>query len=212
MFNLLLTINWYDKLVASLPNGKLFSWRAVFDAIPSILEKLPTTLILTLGGSIFGLVLALLFAIVKLNRVKILYPIQAFFVSFLRGTPILVQLMLTYYGIPLLLKALNQKMGTDFNINAIPASVFAITAFAFNEAAYTSETIRAAIQSVNSGEIEAALGGSAYRYFERFLSVAIIYWGVSIIIEQVGRLIEKKMEIASPDHIVKDQAVEGGVR
>ena len=260
MFNLLLTINWYDKLVASLPNGKLFSWRAVFDAIPSILEKLPTTLILTLGGSIFGLVLALLFAIVKLNRVKILYPIQAFFVSFLRGTPILVQLMLTYYGIPLLLKALNQKMGTDFNI-------FAITAFAFNEAAYTSETIRAAIQSVNSGEIEAAkslgmttaqvyrrviipnaavvatptlintligltkgtslafnagivemfaqaqiLGGSDYRYFERFISVAIIYWGVSIIIEQVGRLIEKKMEIVSPDHIVKDQAVEGGVR
>lgn len=276
MFNLLLMINWYDKLVASLPNGKLFSWRAVFDAIPSILEKLPTTLILTLGGSIFGLVLALLFAIVKLNRVKILYPIQAFFilypiqaffVSFLRGTPILVQLMLTYYGIPLLLKALNQKMGTDFNINAIPASVFAITAFAFNEAAYTSETIRAAIQSVNSGEIEAAkslgmttaqvyrrviipnaavvatptlintligltkgtslafnagivemfaqaqiLGGSDYRYFERFISVAIIYWGVSIIIEQVGRLIEKKMEIVSPDHIVKDQAVEGGVR
>ena len=45
MFNLLLMINWYDKLVASLPNGKLFSWRAVFDAIPSILEKLPTTLI-----------------------------------------------------------------------------------------------------------------------------------------------------------------------
>ena len=79
MFNLLLMINWYDKLVASLPNGKLFSWRAVFDAIPSILEKLPTTLILTLGGSIFGLVLALLFAIVKLNRVTILYPIQAFF-------------------------------------------------------------------------------------------------------------------------------------
>ena len=174
---------------------------------------------------------------------------------------------MTYYGIPLLLKALNQKMGTDFNINAIPASVFAITAFAFNEAAYTSETIRAAIQSVNSGEIEAAkslgmttaqvyrrviipnaavvatptlintligltkgtslafnagivemfaqaqiLGGSDYRYFERFISVAIIYWGVSIIIEQVGRLIEKKMEIVSPDHIVKDQAVEGGVR
>ncbi|WP_256866707.1 ABC transporter permease subunit, partial [Streptococcus pluranimalium] len=99
---------------------------------------------------------ALLFAVIKINRVKVIYPIQAFFVSFLRGTPILVQLMLSYYGIPLLLKAINQKTGLDMNINAIPASVFAITAFAFNEAAYASETIRAAIQSVNSGEIEAA--------------------------------------------------------
>ncbi len=262
-----LSTGWYDNFVALFPEGKLFSWRSVFDAIPSILEKLPTTLLLTLGGSIFGLILAMLFAIVKINRVKVLYPIQAAFVSFLRGTPILVQLMLTYYGIPLALKALNQKTGLELNINAIPASVFAITAFAFNEAAYTSETIRAAIQSVSAGEIEAAkslgmtnaqiyrrviipnaavvatptlintligltkgtslafnagivemfaqaqiLGGSDYRYFERFISVALVYWAVSIVIEQVGRLIEKKMEIASPANIVHDTAVEGGVR
>lgn len=262
-----LLTGWYDNFVALFPEGKLFSWRSVFDAIPSILEKLPTTLLLTLGGSVFGLILAMLFAIVKINRVKVLYPIQAAFVSFLRGTPILVQLMLTYYGIPLALKALNQKTGLELNINAIPASVFAITAFAFNEAAYTSETIRAAIQSVSTGEIEAAkslgmtnaqiyrrviipnaavvatptlintligltkgtslafnagivemfaqaqiLGGSDYRYFERFISVALVYWAVSIVIEQVGRLIEKKMEIASPANIVQDTAVEGGVR
>ncbi len=55
-------------------------------------------------------------------------------------------------------------------------------------------------------------GGSDYRYFERFISVALVYWAVSIVIEQVGRLIEKKMEIASPANIVQDTAVEGGVR
>ncbi|WP_330847439.1 ABC transporter permease subunit, partial [Streptococcus suis] len=94
--------------------------------------------------------------IVKINRVRFLYPVQAVFVSFLRGTPILVQLMLTYYGIPLVLRGLNQEYGLDWNINAIPAAVFAITAFAFNEAAYMSESIRAAIQAVSPGEIEAA--------------------------------------------------------
>ncbi|MCI5871577.1 MULTISPECIES: amino acid ABC transporter permease [Streptococcus] len=253
---LFLATGWYDKLLEKIPDGQLFSWRAVFDALPTIIEKLPTTLGLTLAGSLFGLLLALLFAIVKINKVKFLYPIQALFVSFLRGTPVLVQLMLTYYGIPLLLKAMRQKYGLDVNINAIPAEVFAITAFAFNEAAYTSETLRAAIQSVNPGEIEAArslgmtsqqvyrrviipnaavvatptlintligltkgtslafnagivemfaqaqiLGGSDYRYFERFISVAIVYWVVSIVIEQVGRLIEKKMEIKSPDRL-----------
>lgn len=257
--------SWYDQLVQQIPQGQLFSWRAVFDAIPSIIEHLPTTLGLTIAGAVFGLLLALLFAIVKINRTRVLYPIQAIFVSFLRGTPILVQLMLTYYGIPLLLKFLNQKYGFDWNINAIPASVFAITAFAFNEAAYTSETIRAAIQAVDSGEIEAArslgmtstqvykrviipnaaviatptlingligltkgtslafnagivemfaqaqiLGGADYRYFERYISVALVYWAVSILIEQMGRLIEKKMEIKSPDRLTNDFV--GGVR
>ncbi|MGT2960723.1 amino acid ABC transporter permease [Streptococcus caballi] len=256
---------WYDKLIAHIPKGRLFSWHAVFDAIPSILQHLPTTLGLTVAGAFFGLILALLFAIVKINRVKILYPIQALFVSFLRGTPILVQLMLTYYGIPLFLKYLNQTYGFNWNINAIPASIFAITAFALNEAAYTSETIRAAIQSVNTGEIEAArslgmtsaqvyrrviipnaavvatptlintligltkgtslafnagivemfaqaqiLGGADYRYFERYISVALVYWAISIIIENVGRLIEKRMEINSPENITDEIA--GGVR
>lgn len=254
--NTLTTTGWYADFVKSLPDGQLFSWRAVFDAIPSILEQLPTTLGLTLGGAVFGLLLALLFAIVKINRTKVLYPIQSVMVSFLRGTPVLVQLMLSYYGIPLLLKALNQKYGLDWNINNIPAAVFAITAFAFNEAAYTSETIRAAIQAVNSGEIEAAkslgmtsrqiyrrviipnaavvatptlintvigltkgtslafnagivemfaqaqiLGGRDYRYFERFISVALIYWMVNIVIENLGRFLEKKMAIPAPDQV-----------
>ena len=226
---------------------------------------MPTTLGLTLAGAFFGLILALVFAIVKINRPKVLYPIQAVFVSFLRGTPILVQLMLTYYGIPLFLKFLKLKYGFDLNINAIPASVFAVTAFAFNEAAYTSETIRAAIQAVNVGEIEAArslgmtsfqvyrrviipnaaviatptlinsligltkgtslafnagivemfaqgqiLGGSDYRYFERYISVALVYWIISIIIEQIGRLIEKKMAIETPK--ISQDTITGDIR
>ena len=82
-----------------------------------------------------------------------------------------MQLMLTYYGIPLALKALNQQWGTGFNINAIPAAAFAIVAFAFNEAAYASETIRAAILSVNPGEIEAArsLGMTRAQVYRRVI-------------------------------------------
>ena len=260
-----LASDWYQNLMQYILDGKLFSWRSVFDGIPRIVQQLPTTLMLTIGGAIFGLMLALVFAIVKINRVKILYPLQASFVSFLKGTPILVQLMLTYYGIPLVLKALNQQWGTGLNINAIPAAAFAIVAFAFNEAAYASETIRAAILSVNPGEIEAArslgmtraqvyrrviipnaavvatptlinsligltkgtslafsagvvevfaqaqiLGGADYRYFERFISVALVYWVVNIGIESFGRFIEKKMAISAPDTVVTD--VKGDLR
>ena len=261
----ILASDWYQNLMQYIPDGKLFSWRSVFDGIPRIVQQLPTTLMLTVFGAFFGIMLALVFAIVKINRVRFLYPLQAFFVSFLKGTPILVQLMLPYYGIPLALKALNQQWGTSLNINAIPAATFAIVAFAFNEAAYASETLRAAILSVNPGEIEAArslgmtrgqvyrrviipnaavvatptlinsligltkgtslafsagvvevfaqaqiLGGADYRYFERFISVALVYWVVNIAIENLGRFIEKKMAIEAPDNTKTD--VKGDLR
>ena len=166
-----LASGWYEEFLKWIPEGEIFNLRVVFEAIPGILKELPNTILLTLAGAFFGLLLALLFAIVKINRVKILYPIQALFVSFLRGTPILVQLMLTYYGIPLLLKAINQQYGTTFNINDVPAHLFVIVAFAFNEAAYASETIRAAILSVDAGEIEAAksLGMTNAQVYRRII-------------------------------------------
>ena len=171
--------------------------------------------------------------------------------------------MLTYYGIPLILKAINQSYGTAFNINAIPAELFAIVALAFNEAAYASETIRAAILSVDPGEIEAArslgmttrqvyrriiipnaavvatptlinsligltkgtslafsasvveifaqariIGGSDLKYFERFITVSIVYWIVNILIEILGRHIERRLDIETPVAIdLPDQEV-----
>ncbi|MGC4441649.1 ABC transporter permease subunit, partial [Streptococcus suis] len=61
--------------------------------------------------------------------------------------------------------------GFNWNVNAIPAEVFAIAAFAFNEAAYTSETLRAAILAVNDGEIEAAksLGMTTAQIYPRVI-------------------------------------------
>ncbi len=72
------------------------------------------TILLALGGAFFGIIFAMIFALVKINRVRILYPIQAVFVSFLRGTPLLVQLMLTYYGIPLILKSDQSVLWNSF--------------------------------------------------------------------------------------------------
>ena len=259
----LLTANWYADFLKHVPDSKLFSLRAVLDAFPAVIGKLPVTILLALGGAFVGIIFAMIFALVKINRVRILYPIQAVFVSFLRGTPLLVQLMLTYYGIPLILKAINQSYGTAFNINAIPAELFAIVALAFNEAAYASETIRAAILSVDPGEIEAArslgmtnrqvyrriiipnaavvatptlinsligltkgtslafsasvveifaqariIGGSDLKYFERFITVSIVYWIVNILIEMLGRHIERRLDIETPVAIdLPDQEV-----
>ena len=94
-----LASDWYQSLMQLIPDGKLFSLRSVFDEF-KIVQQLPTTLMLTLGGALFGLLLALIFAIVKINRVKFYIPCRPFFVSFLKVLQP-SSTMLTYHGIPL---------------------------------------------------------------------------------------------------------------
>ena len=69
-----LTANWYADFLKHIPDSKLFSLRAVFDAFPSVIGKLPVTILLALGGAFFGIIFAMVFALVKINRVRILYP------------------------------------------------------------------------------------------------------------------------------------------
>jgi polar amino acid transport system permease protein len=148
---------------------KIFNLSAFGGAFLPIIKLIPTSLEMTVIAMVFGLALGLLLALVRINKIPVLNQIRAVFVSFIRGTPILVQLYLTYTGIPLILKAINMNYGTTFNVNTIPAMLFVIVAFALNEGAYNSETIRAAIQSVDRGQIEAAksLGMSNFQVFMR---------------------------------------------
>lgn len=67
----------------------------------------------------------------------------------------LVQLYLVYYGIPLIVRNIVDAVGSDFDINSIPAIVFAFIAFSLNSAAYMSETIRSSIEAVDKGQMEA---------------------------------------------------------
>ncbi|EFO00332.1 hypothetical protein SMSK597_1159 [Streptococcus mitis SK597] len=51
----ILASDWYQNLMQLIPDGKLFSLRSVFDGIPRIVQQLPTTIMLTIGGAFFGL-------------------------------------------------------------------------------------------------------------------------------------------------------------
>ncbi|MDR2601157.1 MAG: amino acid ABC transporter permease [Spirochaetaceae bacterium] len=134
----------------------LFDFSLVFTQIPAVLTALPVTLWLTVLAMIFGLAIALAVAVVKIAQVPVLSQFCSVYVSITRGTPIIVQLYLTYFGIPLILRYINYYHGTNFNVNAVPPMFFALTALALNQGAYCSETIRAAILSVDKGQIEAA--------------------------------------------------------
>jgi len=145
--------------------GKLFDISVVFSSIPKLLKYLPISLEITAVSMVLGLLFGLLLAIIRIKKIPVIDKIVAFFVSFIRGTPIIVQLYMTYYVIPMILKSINLQYGTDYSIKAIPDMLFVFITFAFNEAAYNSEIIRAALQSVQKGQIEAA-ESLGMRYFQ----------------------------------------------
>jgi len=234
--------------------GKLFDVKMVFTNIPQILVYLPVTMELAISAMAASLVLGLLLAIIKDKKIPVLTPIVNLFISIIRGTPVLVQLYVTYFGIPMVQKYIAMQNGTTYNASAVPPILYAFVALAVNQSAYNAETFRSALQSVDKGQIEAAtslgmsgwqiltritlpesfavalpnlgnafialikgtslafvcavvdmtaagkiIGGRTYRYFEVYVSLALIYWVITIVVEQIMKLIEKKMAI--PDEV-----------
>ena len=109
-----------------------------------LLPGLKVTVPLTIVSFALGLAIALVAALVQVANIRVLNRAARFYVWIFRGTPMLVQLYVVFYGLP--------KLGLI--LNAIPA---AITVFSLNTGAYASETIRAAIESVPKEQLEAGL-------------------------------------------------------
>ncbi len=110
---------------------------------PLLLAGVRFTVPLTLLSFAFGLALGLLVAVIRLFGPAPLAAIVRFYVWVFRGTPLLVQLFLIFYGLP----------SVGIVLDAFPA---ALIGFTLNIGAYTSETIRATISSVPKGQWEAA--------------------------------------------------------
>lgn len=135
--------------------AKLFDVQVVIDGVGELLPFLPLTLEIVFISAFFALLLGFVLALIKIHEVPVLKNLAAVYVSYMRGTPILVQLYITFYGIPLILEYCNISYGTDFSIDSVPNILFVILAFTLNEGAYASESIRAALLAVDKGQIEA---------------------------------------------------------
>ena len=107
-----------------------------------LLPGLTMTIPLTILSFTFGLILALLAALVQVAEIRVLKPIARFYIWVIRGTPLLVQLFVIFYGLPSL----------GIILDAFPSAVIV---FSVNTGAYAAETIRAAIESVPRGQLEA---------------------------------------------------------
>ena len=107
-----------------------------------LLPGLKLTLPLTALSFLFALLIAVVVALIQFADVKGLKQLARFYVWVIRGTPVLVQLFVVFYGLPSL----------GILLEPFPAAVIV---FSLNEGAYASETVRAALESVPRGQIEA---------------------------------------------------------
>lgn len=200
-----------------------------------LLKALPITLSVGVLAMIFGLFIGIVIGILRTFKIPILDYVLRGYISFFRGTPLMIQLFLFFYGLPQILPSFGL-------LNAFQASILIMS---INAGAYISETCRASIMSVDTLQRDAGFSiglspwqtmvyiqlpqalrvaipsfgntfigviqgtaltfmlglndlmgiakmraASNYRFLEVYLAVGIIYWMITIMINQVNRYLE----------------------
>jgi arginine/lysine/histidine transport system permease protein len=125
--------------------GMGLNFAQIVPSIPYILEGIWVTVKIVSVAAIIGFLLGVILSLFKIGKIKPLRWFADAYTSIFRGTPLILQLMIIYYGLP-------QVTGYD-----VPAFLAAVLAFGLNSGAYVSEVIRAGIDAIDKGQTEAAL-------------------------------------------------------
>ncbi len=220
----------------------------IWTAFVQLLGAIPTTLSITVVSVGVGFLIGTVTALLRLYRIPVLSQLASAYVTFIRGTPMLTHLLLIYFGLPVLIDGLAAQFGWSFRAVSIPMIGFAYISFSITAGAYMSEVVRAGIQAVDRGQLEAAqsvgmtsvqalrrivfpqalaaalpnlansvigmLHGSTlafavsvvdinakaqivastnWKFFEAYLAAALIFWGLTVLIERAAALIERRV-------------------
>ncbi|MBN8412792.1 amino acid ABC transporter permease [Halomonas denitrificans] len=135
-----------------------FDWSAALSSIPQLLTGIPYTLMISFGGLAIGFIIGIIFGLLRISRHAWLRIPAVAYIEIFRGTPVLVQVLFIFYGLPSLLGG---------PIDAITAGIAAI---AVNSGAYISEIVRGGVQSIERGQGEAGLSlGLSQRQTFRYI-------------------------------------------
>ena len=115
----------------------------VFKVLPLLLEGAAVTIKITALSVGFGFIIGMIVGVARLAKMSILKWLAMIYIDFIRGTPLLVQIFLIYFALPMI-------TGTR-----IDPFIAAITACSINSGAYIAEIFRAGIQSIDKGQVEA---------------------------------------------------------
>lgn len=221
----------------------------IWVAFKEIAKAIPLTLMLAIVPVVVGFFIGLAVALIREYKVKGLYPIANGYVSFFRGTPAILHIMLIYYGTPLIIDFIINSLNLPFQTNSIPILLFVLFALSLTAGSYLSEIIRSGITSVAKGQMEAAysmgmstfqamrrilfpqaldksipnltnisigflhlssiaflvsqkeltgtaniVASSNFKFLEAFIAAGLIYWGLSILMEGISYLIERRVK------------------
>lgn len=114
------------------------------DHFPSFMDAMWQTVQITLFSLFFGLILGIVFGLMKVSRNKFLQSLSNAYIWIIRGTPLLVQIYFVYFGIP---------MATGMKLTEWQAGIITMS---LNAGAYIAEIVRGGIESIDPGQMEAA--------------------------------------------------------
>jgi len=219
-------------------SGFDFKVSVMWESVPLLLTGMKLTILITVMGLLVGFILGTVFGLMKISRNLFFRKMGGFYVESIRGTPLMVQVMFIYFGLPL---AIGMR---------VPPMLAGVTAIGVNSGAYIAEIVRGAFQSIERGQTEAGrsiglthlqtlyyviwpqalkrmippLGNQFiislkdtsllvvvgvgeltrtgqeiiagnFRAFEVWLTVAIMYFVMTMSIAKVLNIIERKLEI-----------------
>ena len=128
----------------ALAAANAWNWDFVLESGPVIvLQGAGITILISIASIVGATALAVLGALGRISKNAVIYAVASFYVSLIRGTPLIVQIYIIYFALPQL----------DIVIPAIPAGILALS---LNYGAYMTEIFRAGIQAVPQGQREAA--------------------------------------------------------
>ncbi|MGG3574296.1 amino acid ABC transporter permease [Bacillus gobiensis] len=130
--------------------GKAFDFTLIWEFFYTLIPYLGVTLQILAVSIVCGMVIGIAAAVPRLFRIPILSQLVIIYVSFIRGTPILIQLFLVFYGVPALLSIIN------LDLSRMEPIYFVMITYATSNGAVFSEIFRGAVQSVDYGQSEAA--------------------------------------------------------
>ena len=132
-------------------------------------KAVPVTLEITIVSLLLAIIPALFIALARIYHVKVIEQLCSIFVSFIRGTPIVLQILIVYSIMPSLLNSFVKSAGWSINVFEMNPVIYAFVVFGINSSASLSEVFRSAISSVNRGQLEAALsiGETHFQAFRR---------------------------------------------
>ena len=142
-----------------------FQWERLETAFHQILPCLSVTVQIVLWATVIGCVLGILLSQILIRRIPVLRQIARIFISFIRDTPLLVQMMLCYYGFPVILGLI----GID--ASRWDRLVFAFLAYGLNQAGFLAEMFRGATEAIPIEQTEAAIsvGLTRFQTFRRII-------------------------------------------